>query len=107
MKKEKGAFYFNSMFINIFQYIKEPSFQKVVARDTARPLDPISAVARTGRGPAGRSAPEPFRVIATDFNSYVNVSIAEGAPQRFAGRMAASTAPGLGVQPRMECWASR
>ncbi len=48
------------------------------------------------------STPEPFRFTATDFNSYVSVSIAEGAPQRRAGRMAASDAPGLGVQPRME-----
>ena len=48
------------------------------------------------------STPEPFRFTATDFNSYVSVSIAEGAPQRLAGRMAASDAPGLGVRPRME-----
>jgi len=30
------------------------------------------------------------------------VSIAEGAPKRRAGRMAASEAPGLGITPRME-----
>lgn len=48
------------------------------------------------------STPEPFRFTATDFNSYVTVSIAEGAPERKDGRMAASTAPGLGIQPRME-----
>ncbi len=48
------------------------------------------------------SMPEPFRFTATDFNSYVTVSIAEGAPQRKEGRMAASDAPGLGVRPRME-----
>lgn len=34
--------------------------------------------------------------------SYVTVSIAEGAPQRRNGRLAASTAPGLGTKPRME-----
>ncbi|HEY3739126.1 MAG TPA: cis-3-hydroxy-L-proline dehydratase [Bryobacteraceae bacterium] len=39
---------------------------------------------------------------ATDFNSYVTVSIAEGAPQRKHGRLAASTAPGLGIEPRMD-----
>jgi len=39
---------------------------------------------------------------ATDFNSYVTVSIAEGAPQRVHGRLAASTAPGLGITPRAE-----
>ena len=47
------------------------------------------------------STPEEFRFTATDFNSYVTVSTAEGAPQRVNGRMAASTAPGLGITPRM------
>jgi hypothetical protein len=47
------------------------------------------------------STPEPFRFSATDFNSYVTVSTAEGAPRRHAGRMAASPEPGLGVKPRM------
>jgi L-alanine-DL-glutamate epimerase-like enolase superfamily enzyme len=46
------------------------------------------------------STPEEFRFTSTDFNSYVTVSIAEGAPQRANGRMAASDAPGLGVVPR-------
>jgi len=32
----------------------------------------------------------------------VTVSTAEGAPQRVNGRMAASTAAGLGVTPRMD-----
>jgi hypothetical protein len=40
-----------------------------------------------------------LRFSATDFNSYVTVSIAEGAPRRQAGRMRASGAPGLGVTP--------
>lgn len=48
------------------------------------------------------STPPEFLFSATDFNSYVTVSIAEGAPQRRNGRLAASTMPGLGVQPRME-----
>lgn len=48
------------------------------------------------------STPTEFLFSATDFNSYVTVSIAEGAPQRFNGRLAASTQPGLGVQPRWE-----
>jgi hypothetical protein len=39
---------------------------------------------------------------ATDFNSYVTVSTADGSPQRKNGRLAASTAPGLGVRPRMD-----
>jgi L-alanine-DL-glutamate epimerase-like enolase superfamily enzyme len=38
----------------------------------------------------------------TDFNSYVTVSTANGAPCRANGRMKASAAPGLGVTPRME-----
>jgi len=48
------------------------------------------------------STPEQFRFTSTDFNSYVTVSIAEGAPQRVQGRMTASTAPGLGVKPRLD-----
>jgi L-alanine-DL-glutamate epimerase-like enolase superfamily enzyme len=48
------------------------------------------------------STPEEFRFTSTDFNSYVTVSIAEGAPQRVNGRMSASDSPGLGVVPRLE-----
>ncbi|NNE48157.1 MAG: mandelate racemase/muconate lactonizing enzyme family protein [Rhodothermales bacterium] len=48
------------------------------------------------------STPTQFLFTATDFNSYVTVSIAEGAPQRYNGRLAASGAPGLGVEPRLE-----
>ncbi|MGA7415157.1 MAG: cis-3-hydroxy-L-proline dehydratase [Bryobacteraceae bacterium] len=48
------------------------------------------------------STPPEFLFTATDFNSYVTVSIAEGAPQRQHGRLSASAAPGLGVIPRPE-----
>lgn len=48
------------------------------------------------------STPPELLFTATDFNSYVTVSIAAGAPQRHEGRMAASTAPGLGIEPRMD-----
>ena len=48
------------------------------------------------------STPPEFLFTATDFNSYVTVSIADGAPQRTRGRMAAPTGPGLGVRPRAE-----
>ena len=48
------------------------------------------------------STPPELLFTATDFNSYVTVSIAEGAPRRVNGRMAASTAPGLGIAPRAE-----
>src|SRR5579863_2629595 len=48
------------------------------------------------------STPPEFLFTATDFNSYVTVSIADGAPRRVHGRMAASTAPGLGITPRPE-----
>jgi L-alanine-DL-glutamate epimerase-like enolase superfamily enzyme len=48
------------------------------------------------------STPSELLFTATDFNSYVTVSIAEGAPQRVNGRMAASSRPGLGVDPRMD-----
>ena len=49
-----------------------------------------------------QSTPEPFRFTSTDFNSYVTVSTAHGAPQRVNGWMAAGTAPGLGIQPKLE-----
>ena len=48
------------------------------------------------------STPPELLFTATDFNSYVTVSTAEGAPQRREGRMAASTEPGLGIRPRVE-----
>ena len=47
------------------------------------------------------STPTELLFSATDFNSYVTVSIAEGAPQRKHGRLAASLAPGLGIEPRL------
>jgi L-alanine-DL-glutamate epimerase-like enolase superfamily enzyme len=49
-----------------------------------------------------QSTPAELLFTATDFNSYVTVSTAEGAPRRENGRMAASHEPGLGVRPRME-----
>jgi len=48
------------------------------------------------------STPPNYLFTSTDFNSYVTVSIAEGAPQRKDGRMAAPGAPGLGVEPRWD-----
>lgn len=45
------------------------------------------------------STPERFRFTSTDFNSYVTVSNATGAPKRQDGRMAASGEPGLGIAP--------
>ncbi len=48
------------------------------------------------------STPPELLFTSTDFNSYVTVSTAAGAPGRRNGRMAASTAPGLGIEPRME-----
>lgn len=48
------------------------------------------------------STPPELLFSATDFNSYVTRSIAEGGPKRSKGRMAASTTPGLGITPRMD-----
>jgi len=48
------------------------------------------------------STPPNYLFTATDFNSYVTVSDASGAPQRKDGRMAASSQPGLGIEPRWE-----
>ncbi len=48
------------------------------------------------------STPPDLLFSATDFNSYVTVSIADGAPQRQNGRLASPTAPGLGITLREE-----
>jgi len=48
------------------------------------------------------STPEEFRFTSTDFNSYVTVSTATGAPQRDNGFMKASAEPGLGIEPRQD-----
>jgi L-alanine-DL-glutamate epimerase-like enolase superfamily enzyme len=48
------------------------------------------------------STPPEFLLSTTDFNSYVTVSTAEGAPIRQDGRLAAPTSPGLGITPRMD-----
>jgi len=45
------------------------------------------------------STPWRHRFTATDFNSYVTLRIAEGAPQRVEGRMSSSSRPGLGIEP--------
>jgi L-alanine-DL-glutamate epimerase-like enolase superfamily enzyme len=45
------------------------------------------------------STPERNRFSSTDFNSYVTVRNASGAPQRVDGRMTASHEPGLGIVP--------
>ena len=48
------------------------------------------------------STPTDFLFTATDFNSYVTVSTADGAPKRNKGRMSASKDSGLGVKPKMD-----
>jgi L-alanine-DL-glutamate epimerase-like enolase superfamily enzyme len=48
------------------------------------------------------STPEELRFTSTDFNSYVTVSTAAGAPQRANGFMTASALPGLGITPRFD-----
>ena len=47
------------------------------------------------------STPARYLFSTTDFNSYGTVCIADGAPERVKGRMAASTSPGLGITPRL------
>jgi L-alanine-DL-glutamate epimerase-like enolase superfamily enzyme len=59
-----------------------------------------------------QSTPPECLLSTTDFNSYVTVSTAEGAPQRANGTMSASTAPGLGIRVRDEAlgaavWSTR
>ena len=48
------------------------------------------------------STPEELRFTSTDFNSYVTVQNATGAPQRKKGTMEASSKPGLGIEPILE-----
>jgi L-alanine-DL-glutamate epimerase-like enolase superfamily enzyme len=48
------------------------------------------------------STPESLRFTATDFNSYVSVQNATGAPQRTDGKMSASDGPGLGIVPNWD-----
>lgn len=47
------------------------------------------------------STPTQFLFSSTDFNSYVTVAFADGAPRRRGGRLAASREPGLGVRPQL------
>ena len=49
-----------------------------------------------------QSTPTEFLFTTTDFNSYVTVSTADGAPQRKQGRMSASKSPGLGITPKLD-----
>src|SRR3569623_434789 len=49
-----------------------------------------------------RSTPEKFCFTATDFYSFVTVPIADGAPQRVAGKMTAPDTPGLGITPKFD-----
>jgi L-alanine-DL-glutamate epimerase-like enolase superfamily enzyme len=53
------------------------------------------------------STPEEFRFTSTDFNSYVTVSTADGAPQRVNGFMKASNARGLGIKPKLDVLGKR
>jgi len=53
------------------------------------------------------STPEELRFTSTDFNSYVTVSTAEGAPQRVKGFMAAGSGPGLGIRPKLDVLGKR
>jgi L-alanine-DL-glutamate epimerase-like enolase superfamily enzyme len=48
------------------------------------------------------STPPEYLFTTTDFNSYVSVSIADGAPRRVNGRMTTSTVPGLGITPKWD-----
>jgi len=61
-----------------------------------------SDVATAAIAHLAHSTPPELLFTATDFNSYVTVETAAGAPRRAGGRMAASTAPGLGVEPLMD-----
>ncbi len=59
------------------------------------------------RGNCFLRTPTEFLFSTTDFNSYVTLSIADGAPQRVNGPMAASKSPGLGIQPKLDVLGKR
>ena len=61
-----------------------------------------SDVATAAIAHLAHSTPPELLLSATDFNSYVTVRTADGAPERCDGRLAAGTEPGLGVHPRAE-----
>lgn len=61
-----------------------------------------SDVATAAIAHLAHSTPEDLRFTCTDFNSYVTVSTAAGAPQRLNGHMQASSAPGLGIEPHRD-----
>lgn len=48
------------------------------------------------------STPAEFLFSSTDFNSYGTRDIANGAPRRAGGTLAASERPGLGIEPLLE-----
>lgn len=48
------------------------------------------------------STPPEWLFTSTDFNSYVTVEMADGAPRRVGGRLAAPHRPGLGCVPKAE-----
>ena len=61
-----------------------------------------SDVATAAIAHLAHSTPPELLLSATDFNSYVTIRTADGAPERCDGRLAAGTEPGLGVHPRAE-----
>ena len=61
-----------------------------------------SDIATSAIAHLAHSTPPEFLFSTTDFNSYVTVSTADGAPKRASGRLAASKSPGLGIEPKME-----
>jgi len=61
-----------------------------------------SDIATTAIAHLAHSTPPELLFSSTDFNSYVKVRTAEGAPQRENGRLSAPTRPGLGIKPLMD-----
>lgn len=56
--------------------------------------------------PGSSPGPERYRFSATDFNSYVTIENAFGAPQRRDGSMTAGDGPGLGITPNFDALGS-
>ena len=60
-----------------------------------------SDIATAAIASLAHSTPTDFLFTSTDFNSYVTVSTADGAPKRQNGRMAAGKEAGLGIAPKL------
>jgi L-alanine-DL-glutamate epimerase-like enolase superfamily enzyme len=63
-----------------------------------------SDIATAAIAHVAQSTPADVLFSATDFNSYVTVPTAQGAPRRVSGHMSVTNEPGLGIEPNVEAY---